>query len=57
MDTPTLTKIKAGWSARGNGWAVQGATEEEALALFRDASLEYEKIAARPEDDRVHMVQ
>jgi hypothetical protein len=47
MDTPILTKIKAGWSAKGNGRAVHGATREEAVRLYNEASDRYNEIAAR----------
>lgn len=48
MSEPRLEKIKVGWAARGDGWAVHAATEEEAVRLFRDAERRHKEILARP---------
>lgn len=45
---PTLRKVKEGWAAYGDGWAVHATTEEEALAAFRKAEEKHREIAARP---------
>ena len=47
MDQPKLERIKNGWAAVGNGWAVHGRTEEEALELFRQAQDRHARIAER----------
>ena len=46
---PTLTKIKAGWSAKGAGWAVHGPTREEALKRYREAEALHRVIMERDE--------
>jgi len=48
MSTPKLVKIKSGWAALGNGWAVHGTTEEEAVAKFKAAEAKHQEIDARP---------
>jgi hypothetical protein len=58
MTTPTLLKIKTGWLAKGDGWAVEGPTREDAQKAYETARLRHEEIDARPmpgsrEDDRV----
>ena len=52
MLEPTITKIKSGWSARGDGWAVQGATQEEAIRLYREAEQQHRTIMERDEKDQ-----
>lgn len=42
-----LEPIKAGWAARGDGWAVHGVTREEAERKYREAVARHEAIAAR----------
>lgn len=44
---PTLTKIKSGWAARGDGWAVHAPTQEEALKLYEEAERRHEVIMKR----------
>ena len=44
---PKLTKIKNGWAAVGDSWAVFGATQEEALKKFADAEERHKEIARR----------
>jgi len=52
MENPRLTPIKAGWAARGNGWAVHGKTREEALRLFQEAENHHQIIMSRPDNER-----
>lgn len=47
-DGPYLRPIKHGWAASGNGWAVHGQTQEEAVRRFHEAVREHAAIAARP---------
>lgn len=46
---PRFEQIKSGWAAIGEGWAVFGATREEALQSFRDAERLHEALVRRPE--------
>lgn len=48
MEQPKLAKIKSGWAALGNGWAVHGRTQEEALERFSQAQVRHSEIAKRP---------
>ncbi len=48
MAEPRVVEIKAGWLAMGTGWAVQGASREEALVAFTEAERLHAKIDARP---------
>ena len=47
-DAPRLDRIKGGWAARGNGWAVHGKSKDDALARFWDAVKKHEEIDSRP---------
>lgn len=51
MEQPRIERIKNGWAAIGNGWAVHGATQEEALEKFRQAEQRHRKIDERIQDD------
>ena len=44
---PKLVKIKNGWAALAERWAVFGTTEEEAKVLFHEAELKRDEIASR----------
>ena len=46
--TPILTQAKNGWLARGDGWAVHGASQEEAVQKFEEAERRHQEIEARP---------
>lgn len=48
MAEPTLSPIKNGWAARGQGWAVHAPTKEEAIERFRKAEVRHHEIDARP---------
>lgn len=43
-----LRPIKSGWAALGDGWAVHGETEEEAVRLYHEAIERHGEIDARP---------
>jgi len=43
-----LRQIKGGWAASGDGWAVHGATQEEATERFHEAECQRAEIAKRP---------
>ena len=45
----TFVTIKEGWAALGDGWAVFGATKEEAEERYYDAEAQHAKIMARDE--------
>lgn len=47
-EEPRLRPIKGGWAASGRGWAVHGATREEAAQRFHAAVEQHRVIAARP---------
>lgn len=44
---PRLSPIKAGWSAHGVGWAVHGATREEAIRKYLEAERLHRQIDER----------
>ena len=48
MAEPRLTKLKSGWLARGEGWAVRAETKEDAVRLFHETEELYQEIDARP---------
>jgi hypothetical protein len=48
MSEPRLSEIVNGWAAIGDGWAVRGATREEAVRKFREAEERHRRIMARP---------
>jgi hypothetical protein len=45
---PELFPITNGWAAHGDGWAVHGATREEALENYRKAEQRRHEILAMP---------
>ncbi len=45
---PVLAPIKNGWAALGDGWAVHGRTQEEALENYHKAEERHREIDARP---------
>jgi hypothetical protein len=47
MEQAEIREIKSGYLAVGNGWAVQGATREEALGHFHEAVESRRQIDAR----------
>ena len=46
---PALQPIKNGWSAVGNGWAVHGASPDEARRKFDEALKRHAMIEGRPD--------
>lgn len=42
-----LKPIKNGWAALGDGWAVHGKTEEEAVRLYHETVEKHREIDAR----------
>jgi len=50
---PRIERIKGGWSARAERWAVHAETREQAVKLFREAEERHRELdAVRPVDDR-----
>ncbi len=47
-EEPHLRQIQGGWAASGKGWAVHGATQDEAIQRFQAAVEQHKVIAARP---------
>jgi hypothetical protein len=47
MSDPKIVPIKDGWLALGRGWAVVGATPEDALAAYAAAERRHEEIDRR----------
>ena len=45
---PELFPIANGWAAYGDGWAVHGATREEAIEKYRKAEQRRREILAMP---------
>lgn len=45
---PTLTPIKNGWAAHGDGWAIHASTREEAIQKFREAEHRHQEIDKLP---------
>lgn len=45
---PIIRKIKGGWAAHGNGWAVHAPTKEEAVAKYNERIGFYEDLKNRP---------
>lgn len=45
---PTLTPIKNGWAAHGDGWAVHALTPEEAIQKFLKAEKKHKEIDKLP---------
>lgn len=48
MGNPVLIRIKNGWAARGEGWAVHAPTREEAIRKYEEAERRHKEIDARP---------
>jgi hypothetical protein len=46
--SPTIIKIKNGWLARGDGWAVRADSQEEAGRVFAARERWHAEIDARP---------
>jgi hypothetical protein len=51
MEYPKLRKIKAGWAALGNGWAVHAPSEDDARRLFLEAEQRNRAILERQPGD------
>lgn len=49
MQAPRIERVKGGWAAYGDGWAVTGSTPEEARERFDAALLRHREILARPD--------
>jgi len=45
---PALVEIYNGWQAHGEGWAVYGATREEAIENYWKAVRRHQEILAMP---------
>jgi hypothetical protein len=45
---PRLEQIKNGWAARGDGWAVHGRTQDEAIRRFAEAEKRHTDLIKRP---------
>jgi hypothetical protein len=45
---PTVVKIKNGWLARGQGWAVRADSQEEAYRVFAARERWHAEVDARP---------
>lgn len=45
---PRLVRIKDGWAAHGPGWAVHGATAEDATSKYHEMETLLARIAQRP---------
>jgi len=50
---PRLLQTPTGWLAMAKGWAVSGATREDALRRFEEAQQRHDEIDARPEPPRI----
>ena len=50
MQEPRLVEIKDGWAALGEGWAVFGATPDDALERYVAADEKHAELRARPVD-------
>lgn len=48
MKRPALTRIKNGWAAHGDGWAVHAPTPEEAMQKFLEAEQRHREIDKLP---------
>lgn len=48
MESPTLERIKGGWAARGDGWAVHARSKDDALERFWEAVAKHKEIDRRP---------
>ena len=47
-DAPRLARIKGGWAAYGDGWAVRGQSKDDALERFWQAVTRHKEIDQRP---------
>lgn len=47
MEPLDVSPIKGGWAAYGDGWAVHGRTEEEAVRLYHEAVERHREMDAR----------
>lgn len=47
---PRITRIKNGWAAYADWWAVHAPTREEVIELFRERSHFYEELEARRQE-------
>lgn len=47
MENVDIRRVKGGWAALGDGWAVHGETEEEAVKLYYEAIERHKEIDAR----------
>jgi hypothetical protein len=47
MQPLDLKPVKGGWAAFGDGWAVHGKTEEEAVRLYHEAVERHREMDAR----------
>lgn len=47
-EIPVLTRIQNGWLACGDGWAVRGASKDEALRAFEKSLRWHEEVDRRP---------
>ena len=45
---PVLVQLYNGWAAHGDGWAVHGATREEAIENYWQAEERHREILAMP---------
>lgn len=46
-EVPQVERIRGGWAARGDGWAVHGASKDDALDRFWKAVEKHEEIDGR----------
>ena len=47
-EAPRLARIKGGWAAYGDGWAVRGQSKDDALEQFWQAVERHKEIDQRP---------
>jgi hypothetical protein len=47
-DYPILEEIKAGWAARGDGWAVHAPTKEAVIQKYNEREKYYEWLDQQP---------
>lgn len=45
---PIIEEIKAGWAAKGDGWAVHASTKEEAVKKYQERKDYYDWLATQP---------
>jgi len=51
MIEPEVSEIKNGWAARAAGWAVHGATKDEAVRRFHEATELRQKIKLQTKNE------